>query len=83
MSLYIHPNPQNIQQWGDKVWKVHMKKSAIRTITTAIDMPWNPEWGRQKSYDIVNGLVGNLLVEKRKDVSEVKMKIYLKGNTEN
>lgn len=63
-----------------------MKKSAIRTITTAIDMPWNPEWGRQKIYDIVNGLVGNSLVEKKKkkkDVSEVKMKIYLKGKTEN
>lgn len=61
-----------------------MKKSAIRTITTAIDMPWNPEWGRQKSYDIVNGLVGNLLVgKKKKDDSEVKMKIYLKGKTEN
>lgn len=54
-----------------------MKKSAIRTITTAIDMPWNPEWRRQKSYDIVNGLAGNSLVLKKKN-SEVKMKIYLK-----
>lgn len=54
-----------------------MKKSAIRTITTAIDMPWNPEWRRQKSYDIVNGLVGNSLVLKKND-SEVKMKIFLK-----
>ena len=46
-------------EWDDRVCKVHMKKLAIRKITTAIDMAWNPEWGRQKSYDIVNGLVGN------------------------